>query len=460
MAEEKDPLAGYVQTLLELRDRAPEHPMDEASLKAIARDLGLDEGDWARLEKTFNRHMRIGSGFARLGNWTDAAAELEQALKLKPAAAKAQYRLAEALAGRWKQGGNPADRERAEALARSVLGADPDHEGALRLVGALRTPAQPPPSSPKRRTLTLVLVGLLILLGGAATYLVFMPVEPAPSGERQALPENERTPPAETRGEPSSGPVPSPETVAVPNSTPTPVKTDLPVRWPEREELQFQTESSRYRPFADSYSYQLKAILTPKDVEITGLTVRVTLRNPAGETLFQQTADVVADHHPPVWPGDVIPMGVALFQKIAPPIPGDAVVEILAQDRRPARAAYPELPTVPMIWAGGKPPGVDLRVSNRQSHFSDESVLGKRFHRLELGVENGGATTLKSLKFRIEWKNEAGEKVEERTFYAATTSGPAFAPGQRRAVGGTFGVPAEETGEKPEWTLSVAEARH
>ncbi|MFP4308166.1 MAG: tetratricopeptide repeat protein [Desulfococcaceae bacterium] len=454
MAEEKDPLAGYVQTLLELRDRAPEHPMDEASLKAIARDLGLDEGDWARLEKTFNRHMRIGSGFARLGNWTDAAAELEQALKLKPAAAEAQYRLAAALAGRWKQGGDPTDRERAEALARSVLGADPDHEGALRLVGELRTPASAPPSSSKRRTLALVLVGLLILLGMAATYLVFMPVEPAPTGDHR--PQTEKAAPAETPMEISSGMESSTETVAASEPAQAPVQADLPIRWPEREALQFQTESSRYRPFTDSYSYQLKAILRPRGVEITGLTVRVALRDGAGEPIFQRTADVVADHHPPVWPGDVIPLGATLFQQTAPPIPGDAGVEILALDQRPARADYPELPTVALTWAGGKPPGVDIRVARRQSRFSDGSVAGKRFHRLELGVENVGSVGLKSLKFEIAWKNKAGEKLEARAFYAATTFDPLFAPGQRRAAGGTFGVPAED-GE-PEWALSVVDA--
>ncbi|MFP4584209.1 MAG: hypothetical protein ACLFN9_12630, partial [Desulfococcaceae bacterium] len=168
------------------------------------------------------------------------------------------------------------------------------------------------------------------------------------------------------------------------------------------------------------------------------------------------TADVVADHHPPVWPGDVIPLGATLFQQTAPPIPGDAGVEILALDQRPARADYPELPTVALTWAGGKPPGVDIRVARRQSRFSDGSVAGKRFHRLELGVENVGSVGLKSLKFEIAWKNKAGEKLEARAFYAATTFDPLFAPGQRRAAGGTFGVPAED-GE-PEWALPVVDA--
>jgi hypothetical protein len=460
MAEEKDPLAGYVKTLLELRDREPEHPMDDASLKKIARDLGLDEGDWARLEKTFNRHMRIGSGFARLGNWADAAAEYEQALKLKPGDTETQYRLAEALAGRWKQGGDPADRERAEVLARSALNANPGHEGALRLVGEVRTPTAERPAPPKRRTLALVLVGLLVLLGGAATYLVFMPVKPEPSDDHRPLPETEKAAPEKTPREISSGTGSSTEPVATPEPAQGPVQADIPIQWPEREELQFQTESSRFRPFPDSYSYQLKAILIPRDVEITGLTVRVTLRNPAGEALYRRTADVAASHHPPVWPGDVLPMGMTLFEKTAPPIPGDAVVEILTLDRRPARTEYPELPTVPFSWTGGKPPGVDIRVTNRQSRFSDGPVAGKWFHRLELGVENVGTTGLESLKFQIAWKNAAGEPLEERTFYAAATSDPLFAPGQRRPAGGTFGVPAKESEGAPEWSLSVSEARH
>lgn len=457
MAEEKDPLAGYVKTLLELRDREPEHPMDEASLKEIARDLGLDEGDWTRLEKTFARHSRIGSGFARLGNWADAAKEFEQALRLKPGDTETQYRLAEALEGRWKQAENPADRERAEELARSVLNADPGHEGALRLVGELRAPGPAPLAPPKRRTLALALVGLLVLLGAAATYLVFMPVKPEPTDDHRPLPQTERVAPAETPNETSSETASSSETVAIPESAQAPIKADLPVQWPEREALRFQTESSRYRPFPDSFSYQLKAILTPRDVEITGLTIRVILRNPAGEALFQRNADVVADHHPPVWPGDVIPMGLTLFEKTAPPIPGDAVVEILALDQRPARTEYPELGIVPLTWAGDKPPGVDIRVSIRQNRFSDGSVAGKMFHRLELGVENVGTTGLESLKFGIAWNNKAGEKLEERTFYAATTSDPLFAPGQRRPAGGTFAVPPEN-GE-PEWTLSVVDVK-
>jgi hypothetical protein len=459
MAEKNDPLAGYVQTLLELRDREPEHPMDDASLRKIAQEMGLDDADWARLEKAFNRHTRIGGGFARLGNWADAAPEFEQALKLKPGDPETRFRLAESLAGRWKQEKNPADRERAEELARSVLNANPGHEGALRLVGELRTPAPGPPAPPKRKNLALLLVGLLVLLGGAATYLVFMPVKPEPGGDHRPFPQTaqpENPAPPETPAEPSPAAAASPEPDSPPGSAQTPVQTDLAVQWPEREELQFQTESSRYRPFPDSFSYQIQAILIPQNVEVTGLSVRVTLRNHAGEALLQRSADVVASHHPPAWPGDVIPMGMTLFEKTAPPIPGDAAVEILTLDQRPARTEYPELPAVPLTWTGEKPPGVDVRAVLRQSGFSGESVAGKLFHRLELGVENVGTTGLKSLKFGIAWKNAGGETLAERTFFAASTSDPLFTPGQRRAAGGTFGAPAGDGGE-PEWTLSVVD---
>jgi hypothetical protein len=307
-------------------------------------------------------------------------------------------------------------------------------------------------------------VGLLVLLGGAATYLVLMPVKPEPTDNHRPLPQAEKAAPAETPKEISSETKSPAETGPTAGPAQAPVQADLPVQWPEREGLQFQTESSRYRPFPDSYSYQLKAILMPQDVEITRLTVRVTLRNPAGEAILQRTADVVASHHPPAWPEDVIPMGMTLFEKAAPPVTGDAAVEILALDQRPARTEYPELPVVPLTWTGEKPPGVDIRITNRQSRFSDGAVAGKLFHRLELGVENVGTTGLESLKFRIVWKDGAGEQLEERTFYAATTSDPLFAPGQRRAAGGTFGVPAGESdGESkgaPEWSLSVAEARY
>lgn len=458
MAEDKDPLAGFVRNILEIRDREPERPLDDAALREIAREMGLDGADWARLEAAFERHLRIAGGFARLGNWMDAAAEYEKALAIKPGHPETRFRLAEALAGRWKIEGAAADRDRAESLARATLNADPTHEGALRLVGELRETPAPPPA--KRGSRAWLAAGILaaLLLGGVALYVAQTPPKPEPiPPSAPATPSPAVPPPTAQNSAPNARPAAA--DASVPVSPRTPDRVDVPVEWPDRPELAYELESVRFSPYDDAYSCEIKARLIPRNTEIASLSVRVALRSAAGSILVQRNADVWADHNPVAWPGDAIPMGILIHEKTAPPQPGSILVEIATLEKRPARPAYPDLAEIPVQWEGGRPEGAELIVRKRQSRMSDRPIAGKFHHRLEVGVENSGMVAFESLKFRIAWTDAAGAELGSRDFYAAAQSGPRFAPGSRRAAGGTFGVPAAETAPPAEWTLTVVDAR-
>lgn len=453
MSKENDPLAGYVQTLLELQNREPERPMDEAALREIAQQLGWDDADWGRLEEAFERHLRIGSGFARLGNWVDAAAELEKALALKPGHTETRFRLAEALARKWKADPAPADRERAEALARSVLTTDPSHEGALRLVSELReSPPSSPPEPPRSRAKPALMALAAVLVGGMGLY-VFLT---APQTEPEAPPSTPAAPSPEPAALPSPASTEKPGLAA--ETPPPPARADLPVRWEERPAFAMSVEQSRFRRFPDSFSYKLKAAFRVREGEITGLTARATLRDPDGTPLHHQDTDILADHAPPAWPGDTLPMGLILFQNGPAPPLKDVWLEIQTLDQRPAPPTEPERPQIPMEWKSPPPSGAELMVRVRQSRFSPSPVAEKTFHRLELGVENNGSVAFTSLKFRIAWTDSAGTELETREFYAATPSGPRFDPGQRRPVGGTFGIPLATSASPPDWALSVVDA--
>ncbi len=497
MPTNDDPLVNYIQTLLEIQSREADRPLTEKDLEDAARDLGWTDEEWARLERTFERHLRIAGGFARFGNWTDAAAELEKAVALKPTHVEARFRLAEALVRKDQRKGRAEELARAERLAREVLSAAPSHEGALRLISEMRDRPQAPanvgPAWLRGRSATVLgAAAVLLLLAVLAVFLLLdrsgpepeeapavVEVPPEPTGPEEApeSPESEAAPtPAKAPTEPEAPEAPNPAAApnALPEAQPPPVtrvsppvesipipdRNTMPVVWEAPAELTLNVVSSRFKPFDSSYSYTLNALLVPHGVELDQLSVRLAILDADGEVLAEDDAEVLGTHHPATRPGDTVPMGLLIYEEGAPPQPEKARVSVVSIDRRPAQESYAPPPVVELEWPDGRPPDVDLVVRERQSTYSPSPALGETFHHLDLSVENTGQASLTLLKFEITWYDPDGEIVNRRSQYAASTSGPRLSPGQRRAVGGTYGLPLMEPGIRYTYRISVAEVRY
>jgi tetratricopeptide (TPR) repeat protein len=89
----------FIAKALEIQAQKNDQALSTEEMQQVAASMGITTAD---LEAAFNAYWQRGSGFARLNNWDDAIAQLEQAVALKPDQPRVLYVLANAYRKRWE----------------------------------------------------------------------------------------------------------------------------------------------------------------------------------------------------------------------------------------------------------------------------------------------------------------------------------------------------------------------
>lgn len=183
---------------------ANEGQLDAEDRRAIALELGIDEAQLEAARSSAQDCFVRGRGYAARSMWTDAIAELEEALALDPERMEIVTALAQAHLRRATDEDEEEHAAHAERFARYALQQDPDDAEAFGVLEALRAHASR--RAARRRHTMLGVVGVVVL--GAGIAVAALARAPAPPGSAEApasAPPMSATPPraAEAQRPPS-----------------------------------------------------------------------------------------------------------------------------------------------------------------------------------------------------------------------------------------------------------------
>lgn len=418
-------LRAYVDRLLRLQDEGQEE-LDEASLREIARELGLDDEAWEALERLVQEQLQRGLGYLDHDLADDALRELEEAASMAPGRFDVLAARAAAHGLRWRQKGSEGDREAARRLARRCLERDPSHEPSFTLLAGLNarraTPLWP-----------LVILGLVLVTPIVATFLN-RPKAPPIDGTATAGEASTKLAVATPMPEPPTRTVAeaSPPLVVEASSPPLATPGELPIRWipgASCGDMAFRARRSRV---AHGY-YSLHGELRLQGKRSVGqLRLRLDLLDEQGRGMASDDFDALATHQARRRPGDWIVFDHLL--KAEAKVSRARLAPILV-DALPSEGPYSPSPIIPVSWRLPKPPTSDLAFRARRNEFSP-STFGKQvgYHHLTVEVENRSKSAVSKLKLALTVFDGEGGVLASKPMYGALGSGPAILPGETRIV--------------------------
>ena len=458
----------YIKKILAVREERQDAALTEADLREIALQAGLTEEDWAALQADFQAHLTRGQGFLKYGNWTDAAAEFEQAAALDPVSLEALHGQASACRGLWRASGDPDQRRKALDLAQRCLALEPGHDPSLRLVSEIRSGDQS--KNGRRSWKPFALAGVLLLIGGGV-YLLFGLSRPAPDGARTA-PAVVTPHPGPTAAPATTVPpaVARPEAPVAPTTPRTPEGRlvaeglGVPVRFlPNGNSagLDLLVERSDFNRYERSWAYRMSASVIAAGVEVEELRLEFEYVGAEGQVLFTEQKTVHEDYQPALRSGDAAVVDYLKYVESDQfPKFSEVRVQVLTAVKRPAPASYPPSPVKPVAWPN-KPPGMDVEVRERRSVVTQGYMLDKRnvSHDLVLEVRNTGQTSLRMLELRVVYFDKSGKELDAKRAIVNLTSYPSLKPGDVRVYGTTYGIGGLQAADFGRYELSAADVR-
>lgn len=111
----------YVAKMLEVQKERYEKPLSINELKEIAFSVGMTESDWMLSQEAMNQHLHTGQSHLKNSNWTDAVAELEQAIAINPFHEEGLYNLAKAHLSLYEKSGKEENKQKAREYADRAL---------------------------------------------------------------------------------------------------------------------------------------------------------------------------------------------------------------------------------------------------------------------------------------------------------------------------------------------------
>ncbi len=422
MTRQESTLSTYLKRVMALKDERRGTPSEE-ELKAVAREIGLSDEDLAAIDQAAEDHAARGQGYLEHGRFSDAITELEEAVGVAPRRVEWLHDLSRAYVGRWREGGEAADRDRdrAEALARECLELDPHHAASYEVLNELdRSPSA---SSPGKRTaavITLFAAAMLLTVVIAGTVLWNT---------------------AEDVGAPSvEAPVPEAVNAPVP-VTSKPVgnesaarELDVPVTLDPGSTgvvLGLDPRLSRLVAYGSGQSfYTLNAILSNRGAsELDKLGLRLELLDDGGTVVDSATFEAPNKAAPVLRPGDAHAFH-HLEQTAASARAARLVVEIVEQN--PAASSYAAAAPLDFEWRAERPADLEIALRERSRRFS-ENAFGKDgggYFDLVVEIENTGERTIRGLKLEAEITGSGWTVPEEG--HVVVASGPALHPGEVR----------------------------
>ncbi len=415
MTEEKTILTTYLQRVLALKDKRRTVPSSE-DLREIAKELGLSDSDLAEVDQAAADHCLRGQGFLERQRWDDAIVELEESVALSPRNVERLHTLALAHAGKWREGHQAANRERAEKLARECLELDPRHSGSFEVLDQLdQTPASPDPQPKPKASRNLILSGLALISILAGTVFLRAPSDPPPGTEQPAQP-------------------PAPETSAA--TTGDVEELDIPVQLESGENdlgLELEVRQSRLKNYGTGKSFlTLNALLANRGVnEIAKLGVRLILLTAEGAVLEQDTFDVLSSSSPVLRPGDQ--HAIHRLRETSATLRGLRMV-VETVDHNPAATTYAEAKPIPLDWPLERSGDLAITLRERDYRFSEKSLAkdGSGYFDAVLEIENTSQRTLRQLTLEVEIVGPEERWTGHHEKHVVLTSGPALRAGEVR----------------------------
>ena len=335
------------------------------------------------------------------------------------------HSLAQAHLGRWSEDRDPADRDRAEALARECLEIDPRHAASYDVLNELD---QSPEAAPGKRTAAMLsLFALAMLLTVVIASMVIWnskddagrspegPTEPAGAAEAVNAPA------------PSKGPVTHEAAAGESDVAVTldPGTTGVV--------LGLDARLSRLVSYSSGQSfYTLNAILHNRGAtELDKLGARLELLDDAGAVVDSDAFEVLNKAAPVLRPGDA-----HAFHKLKET--GDSVhaarlmIEIVEEN--PAASSYAAAELLDFEWRAERPAGIEIALRQRSYRFSENALAkdGSGYFDAVIEIENTGERTIRGLKLEAEIAGPGGAWTVPEAGHVATSSGPALRPGEVR----------------------------
>jgi len=121
-----------------VRQQEQADDVDEETMRAVARDLGMTDEDLLAAQAEGQSRKRLAQTYRQQQLIDEAIAELEQAHAFNPLDVEATIMLAEVLVKRGRKNDDAADLERARGLCRAALKAAPANTEAASILNVIQ----------------------------------------------------------------------------------------------------------------------------------------------------------------------------------------------------------------------------------------------------------------------------------------------------------------------------------
>lgn len=354
-------IEAYIQRLL-----AWETPVTQATLTAVAKEVGLTGEELEAITTQSEVHLTRGRAYIEFGCLDDAVKELNQAATLAPLNLEILHSLANTYNLRHNRTSDLADRQKALMIAKRCVELKPDDKEALVLISFL----DHSPDKRKQKTSKWTQQKIAALAGGAATIgfslmglsrLPLFSQSPAPLG------------PAPGTIIPGSAIYSSEEAAATPE-----VKffanVDIPVLF-DYPGLVIEARLSELGDYEDEVYYQLKGVfVNASDQEFRKLTLNVEFLDRNENVLAATEKEAISVNDAVIRPGDTQTFN--LLQKIT----SDLVTVRLSVthiEQAPARRTYVPPTPINYGWDNLQPEGISFELASRSEAFGSSSLSTK-----------------------------------------------------------------------------------
>ncbi|TAF31557.1 MAG: hypothetical protein EAZ57_11295 [Cytophagales bacterium] len=433
-------LKNYSDKILDLQKSYHDYPLSEQDLKQLAFQMGMDEEDWLRIQRTLKAHLERGQGYCRYFNWEDAIAEFKQVITLNPNHVEALYGLSLAYKNIWLDSRQLRHQDRAFFYAKKCLMMNPKHDAALRLISDLKLLSSNTQLTLKQKVASISLASVLFaMVIGVAVVLLGV------DGQIQT-----------NMNKADAQQLITARAVEVQH-----VKAQqLPVQFMESSpKMNLEVEQSSLRIFEDALSYELKASLSIQEKAVSSLKVQLELLDAKNNVLLSELIDALRLTDSPAQKGDVLPFRVQDFykdteleaNKIAS-VRLSVVDAVLANNVLVSKPIEVDLKAV-------SNPKVSLRFAERDSKLSKSEFSDQSFHRLVLEVQNNGLVPVHELVVDLCWFDAHQELIMRKRVSLIDSMDAALKPNQIITRSHVVRLPQFEASKALNYRLVVCKAQ-
>lgn len=407
-------LANYIEKILNVHD----DKLDEAYLKDVAFELGLDEAAYQELQLVYVSHMERGEAFLKQGFWDEAIAEFRQGLALNPLKPAGLFSQARAYEEKWNDTGRKAFAKEALFYARRTLVYDPKHTQAIAAIGRLQ---ESKGFLPRNAMLWILSILAILFVGLFFTFKAFKEKTESygPTTLQQASEDSKET---------------QDKVLEFPN-------LEVPIRFDREgaEELTFIPKLSELKGRKIDHTYHLQGWLTVLQGEISKVVLEVNFVLKDNSTHLAKELTVFNRGNLPARTSDKIPFGNIVFQKIASPENlKEVYIRVIEIAKIKASDNYAESKSLEVSWA--KPAEAGLALETKLRTYEMKTAGSFPHAIISLEGRNTGTVPISVLEYQVEWIDKAGKSIHKDHQFLVSSYSPALQPGETYISSRTYGL--------------------